>query len=69
MAHTAGLEQSKACFVVWLLVKFQRAAVVHELFEFVGLPSAQVFKGRFNLLFLNIVVLFVLGAPRETLPR
>lgn len=62
MALAARLEQAQAGLVIWFLIELESTAVVHELFKFVGLASAEVFKGRFNLLFLNVVVLLVLGA-------
>jgi len=62
VALAARLEQAQAGLVIWFLIELESTTVVHKLFKFVGLASAEVFKGRFNLLFLNVVVLLVLGA-------
>jgi len=62
VALAARLEKTETGLVIGLLIEFKSAAIVHKLFEFMRLASAQVLKGRFNLLFLNVVILFVLGA-------
>jgi hypothetical protein len=41
---------------------------VHELLEFFGLVTAELFDGGFLLLFLNVGVLLSLGSTRESLP-
>lgn len=60
VALAARLEETETGLVIRLLIELKCAAVVHKLFKFVGLASAKVLKGRFNLLFLNVVILFVL---------
>ena len=40
----ASLEEVDACAVVGLLLKFERAAVLHELKELAGVALAQFFK-------------------------
>ena len=55
-------EEAFACAVVRLLLKLQAAAVLHELSEFRRMATAQLFQRRFNLLFLNGIVLLVLAA-------
>lgn len=55
-------EETFACAVVRLLLKLQAAAVLHELSEFGRVATAQLFQRRFNLLFLNGIVLLVLAA-------
>jgi hypothetical protein len=59
MALHARLKQVCAGLVVRFLFKLQRPAIVHKLFELVRLPSAKFFQWRLDLLFLNVVVLFV----------
>lgn len=67
LAH-APFEQADDVVVVRLFGELQFAAVVHEVLEFVRVPFAQLFYGGFELLLLDVVVLLVLGATRETLP-
>ena len=62
-------EESFARAVVRLLLELQAAAVLHELSEFRRVAAAQLLQRRFNLLFLNRVVLLVLAAAWQTLPR
>ena len=61
-------EEAFAGAVVRLLLEFEAAAVLHELTELGRVTAAQLLKRRFNLLLLNRVVLFVLAAPRKSLP-
>ena len=57
--HTT-LEETNASPVVWLLLKFERAAILHELTELRWVATAQFLQRRFNLLLLDVVVLFIL---------
>ena len=68
VACHAAFEETNARLVVWLLFKLQLPAVFHELFEFCGLATAQILKGRINFLFLDCGVLLVLASTWETLP-
>lgn len=43
--------------VIRPLFEFQCSAVFHELFEFLRVTFAQLIKGSFNLLFLDILIL------------
>lgn len=61
-------EKAFAGAIVWLLLEFEAAAVLHELTELAWVAAAQLLKRRFNLLLLNGVVLFVLAAAGKTLP-
>lgn len=65
----ASLEEADASAIVRILLKLERATVFHELTELNGVTSTQLLQRRLNLLLLNVVILFVLAAPRETLPR
>ena len=69
MSRQASFEETNASSVVRFLLKLERAAVLHELAELNGMSAAQLLQRRLNLLFLNVVVLFVLAAPGEALPR
>jgi len=68
VALHARLEEVDAKAVVWLLFKFQLAAVLHELAELNWMASAQLLQRRLNLLLLDVVVLLILGATGQTLP-
>ena len=68
MPLQAALEEAHARPVVRLLFELERTAVLHELTELRGVTAAQLFQRRLDLLFLDVVVLFVLGATWETLP-
>ena len=68
MALEATLEHVESGLVVRLLLELEGPAVIHELFEFVRVTTAELLKGRLNLLLLNVVILFVLRATRESLP-
>jgi len=68
MALEATLEHVESGLVVRLLLELEGPAVIHELFEFVRVTTAELFEGRLNLFLLNVVILFVLRATRETLP-
>lgn len=69
MARHARLKKANAGPVVRLLFKLERAAVLHELSEFTWVAPAQFLKRRLNLLFLDVVVLFILAPTRQALPR
>mgnify|MGYP006901765532 CR=1 FL=1 len=68
MSLEAALKHVERGLVVGLLLKFEGAAVVHELLELVGVAPAELLEGRFNLLLLNVIVLFILGAAGQPLP-
>ena len=57
----AALEEGQTGLVVGLLLELERAAVLHELFEFGGLATAEVLQRGLDLLFLDGRVLLVLG--------
>lgn len=65
----APLEQRVYVSVVRIRRKSQRATVLHEFPELAWQVFAQLFQRDFFLLFLNVVVLFILRAARQTLPR
>ena len=69
MALHAALEVVEALAVVRLLLELERAAVLHVLAELAGVTAAELFKTRLNLLLLDVIVLLVLGATGQTLPR
>lgn len=60
----ARLKEGETCAVVGLLFKFERSAVIHELFELMGLTATKLLQGRFDFLLFNIVIFFVLRAAR-----
>lgn len=60
VAVTAGLKQPNDSPVVRVLVKFEATADGHELLEFRRLVGAELFKGHFFLLALDIIILFSL---------
>ena len=64
----AVLEEADASLDVGLLVKLERSAVLHEFLELRGVSSAKIFKGGFNFLLFDGVVLFVLTPSWEALP-
>ena len=68
MSLHATLEKSNAGTIVGFLLKLELAAVLHELAELIWVAAAQFFQTGLYLLFLDVVVLFVFGAARETLP-
>lgn len=61
-------EKSFTGTIVWLLFKLQTPAVLHEFSKLRWVPATQLLQRRFNLLFLNRVVLFVLAAAWQALP-
>jgi len=56
----AALEEVEAGAVVGLLLKLQGAAVLHVFTELTWMATAELLKRRFDLLLLDVVVLFVL---------
>jgi len=64
----ARREEADTRGVVRLLLEGERSAVLHELSEFDGVPAAKLGQRRFNLLLLDVVVLFVLAPTWQTLP-
>lgn len=65
----AGFKEIQTATIVGLLLEFKRTAVFHEFFKFVGLSTTQLFKGRFDFLFFNVIVLFIFRTSWQTLPR
>ena len=66
--HT-WLEQTDDVGVVWILSKAESSAVVHKLGKFLGLVLAQFLDGDLLLLFLNVIILLLLGSAWKPLPR
>lgn len=64
----APFEQTEDEVVVRFFCELQLSAVVHEFLELVRMSLAQLVNSDLQLLLLDVVVLFVLGATRETLP-
>ena len=64
----AAFKESYARLVVWLLLKFEGSAVLHEGLELMGMAAAQVFEWRLNLLLLDCCILVVLASTGKTLP-
>jgi hypothetical protein len=62
-SHTR-IKEGETCAVVRLLFEFERSAVIHKLFELVWLTATKLLQRRFDFLFFNIVVLFILRAAR-----
>ena len=60
MPRQAALEKSDARPVVRFLLEFERPAIFHELSELGGVAAAELLQRRFDLLFLNIIVLLIL---------
>ena len=67
-AH-AVLEEVHTRVVVRSLLEAQRAAVFHKLKKFGWVASAEVFERSLDLLLFDVVILFILGATWEALPR
>lgn len=65
----AALEKAQNELVVWVLSELELAAVVHELAELLRVSLAQLVDSDFEFLLLDVVVLFVLRTPWQTLPR
>lgn len=63
------LEQVDDVVVVGVARKGQLAAVLHEFFELRRVVEAELVKGHLLLLALNGIILLVLGATWEALPR
>lgn len=68
VAGHAALEVVQGLPVVGFLLELERPAVFHVLTELRGVASAELLEARLDLLFLDIVVLLVLGASGKTLP-
>jgi hypothetical protein len=64
----AALEEGQAGSVVGLLLELERSAILHVLSELRWVTAAELLQGGLDLLLLDIVVLFVLGATWESLP-
>ena len=68
MPLQAALEKAHARPVVRLLLELECTAVLHELTELRGVTAAQLLQRRLDLLFLDVVVLFILRSSGKTLP-
>ena len=68
VARHARLEEVETGAIVGLLLKLQLATVVHVLAELGWVSTAELLERRLDLLLLDVVVLFILGAAWETLP-
>ena len=64
----AAFEIAQTGAIVELLFKFELSTVFHVLTELGWVPTTEFFKACLNLLFLDVVVLFVLGATWQSLP-
>ena len=64
----AVLKQVNDETVVWILSETEVSAVVHELFELLGLIFAKFFNRNFFLLLLDVGILLSLGSAGEALP-
>lgn len=65
----ASFEQPQNVLVVGVFSELQLAAVVHEFAELLGMALAQLVHSDFELLLLDVVVLLILRASGQTLPR
>lgn len=61
MSSHASLEETYACSVIGLLLKFERSTVFHELSKFRGVTATQLFERKFNLFLLDRGVFFILA--------
>ena len=68
MPLQTALEKAYARPVVRLLFEFECTAVLHELTELRRVTAAQLLQRRLDLLFLDVVVLFILRSSWKTLP-
>ena len=64
----ASLEETDASAIVGLLFEFQGSAIFHVLTEFRWVSTTQLLKRGLDLLLLDVVVLFILGAAWKSLP-
>lgn len=65
----AGLKEPNDKSVVRVLSEAKFSAVIHVLFELLGVSLAEIVNRNFELLLLDIVILLVLASARKTLPR
>jgi len=64
----APFEQANHVSIVGILSEAKLSAVVHVLLELFGVTLAQLIHSDFQLLLLDVIVLFVLASPRKALP-
>ena len=69
MSLHALLKEADASPIVRLLLELQRAAILHKLPKFGRMAPAKFLQRSLNLLLLDGIVLLVLAAARQTLPR
>lgn len=65
----ARFEEADASPIVRLLLEFEGTAVLHELSEFRRVATTELLQRSLNLLLLDRIVLLVLAATWQTLPR
>ena len=65
----ARFEEADASPIVRLLLEFEGTAVLHELSEFRRVATTELLQRSLNLLLLDRIVLLVLAAAWQTLPR
>ena len=69
VALHALVKERNAVFIIWILLKFQGAAMFHVLLEFYWVALAELVEASLQLFLLNILVLFILILTWEILPR
>jgi hypothetical protein len=69
MSLHAALKLRKNVAVVRIRSEAELATIEHKLFKFDGLIEAELVDGDLHLFTLDVVVLFVFGAARQSLPR
>ena len=64
----ALLKQPYHVLVVWVLLKLQLPAVLHELLELRWVTFAELIQSSFNLLLFDVCILFILTPTWQSLP-
>ena len=65
----ASFKETKDVSIIGVLCELEFPAVVHEFFEFLWVPFAELVNSHLQLLLLNVIVFFVLRPAWQTLPR
>lgn len=68
VSRESVVEELDTLFVVRLLSKFKFLAVFHEVLETRVESFAKVGKRGLHLLLFDVVILFILGSSRKSLP-
>lgn len=68
MAVHALLPDTYTHRIVRRFFKFQFSAILHVFFKLNRVALAEILQRGFNLLFLDVVVFFIFGAARQSLP-